>query len=1003
VILEANTAFAVTLGCEVEDLINKKISGFIYPADQSKLLQLLEASFTDNIEEFELRFYAQDGSLRWISWNAQSYANKWFATGRDITQLRKSGSDNLNLESLLIHLLDNSPSGICAFRSIRDTAGQIVDFEWSMLNQALENFTEKKAAELIGTSLSTFADPDNFEILLSLFKPVVEENLPLQQEKAFIGIDGETYWLQLIGNKLDDGLLLICNHISERKRSEIKLQEQRTFYESILNNIPSDVIVVDPQQRYIFLNPMAIKDPEVRTWMIGKNDREYCAFRNRDMEVAYQRERAFNLAVREKQIVHWEDMSLTPNNKPKYHLRRYNPIFDQSGNLQFVIGYGFDITDLKEAEAELQYQKELVQQVIDTNPNLIYLKDNEGNFTLVNKAFSDFLCLPADQLIGRNFLEFENSPEEEALSLEQDYHVLQTGQAVEIKEMHVTHSQNGRKLCFNLLKVPFIQQNKQVQILCIATDITEAKKVERKLTESRDLLTESQQIAHLGSWSLDIKTRQMIASEEAFRIVGIEPKEEAVPFDDILKLFHPEDSFLLSEQVIQAIANQESYNIELRVLLPDGQVRYALSRGRVELDQYKEPCRLVGTLQDITDQKHAEQELIQAKEQAEESVRAKEMFLSMMSHEIRTPLNAVIGMSHLLLQGDPKPEQIENLKILRFAGENLLALINDILDFNKIEAGKINFEAIDFSLADLIRGIRKTFGYQATEKGIQLKACLDATLPEMVVGDSVRLNQIITNLLSNAIKFTSNGSVTLDVILEKETKEEMEISFAVTDTGIGIPKDKLSLIFESFTQAQSDTTRKFGGSGLGLTITKRLVEMQNGRIVVESTEGKGTVFTVYLPFKKSQQVITSDTNQVVRNTNTLQDLGNISLLLVEDNEINQLIASRFLEKWGIKPDYAINGKDAVEKVQQQPYDIVLMDLQMPVMDGFEAARLIRNLGGRFAEMPIIALTANVLLDAQQKVLEVGMNDFVSKPFDPTELYLKIAKYTKSEIFPKVLN
>ncbi|QMU27628.1 PAS domain S-box protein [Adhaeribacter radiodurans] len=998
-LLEVNAAFESIMGYSAHDLIGNSIDEFIHPDDKSHWMDLLEELPYHKAVESETRYFAKDGTIRWLSWNAQAVNGKLFAIARDITKLRRTGSENLNLEHLLIHVLDNSPSGICAFRSIRNKAGEILDFEWTMLNHATENIIGKKANELIGQSVSSLAGPVNTEIVLPLFKQVIEENLPLYQDQVFFDLEGKKHWLQLIANKLEDGLILILNNISERKLGEEKLEQQRTFYESILNNIPSDIAVLDQQQRYMFLNPMAVKDPEVRAWMIGKNDREYCTYRNRDIQIAYQREQAFNQAICEKQIVHWEDVSVKANQKPKYHLRRFNPIFDQTGNLQFVIGYGFDITDRKEMETELHYQKELVQQVIDTNPNLIYLKDNAGKFTLVNRAFANFLGFPADYLIGRTSQEFESTPEEAALSLEQDRQVLETGQTVEINEMHVISSQDGKRSCYHLLKVPFIQKDNQAQVLCIATDITEAKKAEHKLLENRNLLNESQQIAHLGSWSINLKTEEVVWSEEAFRISGFEPREKALSMEEYLTILHPDDVPLLIEKLELAITEHQSYAIELRLILPSGNLRYTCVLGRIEFDEVGQPSRLLGTVQDITDRKQIEQELIKAKEQAEELVRAKEMFLSTMSHEIRTPLNAVIGISHLLLQENPKSEQIENLKILRLSSENLLVLINDILDYSKIEAGKISFEKIDFNLSELIKNIRHSFGYQANEKDLKIRACLDNTLPAVIAGDPVRLNQIISNLLSNAIKFTAQGTITIDVILERETADQIEISFSVTDTGIGIPADKLDLIFESFTQAQSDTTRKFGGTGLGLTITKRLVELQGGRITVESTEAKGSTFTVTLAFtKRLQQVAPPDLYYA---TGTFQNLDHLRLLLVEDNEINQLVATRFLENWGITPDCAINGKIAVEKVQQQPYDIILMDLQMPVMDGFEATQLIRKMGGRNAEVPIIALTANVMPDARQKALQVGMNDFVSKPIDPAELHLKISKHTQSEILSKI--
>jgi CheY-like chemotaxis protein/anti-sigma regulatory factor (Ser/Thr protein kinase) len=296
--------------------------------------------------------------------------------------------------------------------------------------------------------------------------------------------------------------------------------------------------------------------------------------------------------------------------------------------------------------------------------------------------------------------------------------------------------------------------------------------------------------------------------------------------------------------------------------------------------------------------------------------------------------------------------------------------------------------------------VRQSFRYQADEKNLKIKARFDAALPAILVGDPVRLNQVITNLLSNAIKFTSRGGITIDILLEEETKDQVTLSFVVTDTGIGIPEDKLSIIFESFTQAQSDTTRKYGGTGLGLTITKRLVELQNGTISVTSTVGKGSVFTAIIPFKKSQQQV-APLDQHYFN-NTVQNLEHVRLLLVEDNEVNQFIAVQFLEKWGITPDCALNGKEAVEMVRQKTYDVILMDLQMPVMDGFEATQCIRGLGGHNATLPIIALSASAMMDVQDKALQQGMNEYVSKPFNPNELYLKIAKYTVPEFSPVIL-
>ncbi|NMM49519.1 hybrid sensor histidine kinase/response regulator [Marinigracilibium pacificum] len=400
--------------------------------------------------------------------------------------------------------------------------------------------------------------------------------------------------------------------------------------------------------------------------------------------------------------------------------------------------------------------------------------------------------------------------------------------------------------------------------------------------------------------------------------------------------------------------------------------------------------------EEITTWKLQENELKDSKKRAEESSEAKAFFLSTMSHEIRTPLNAVIGMTHLLLDESPKPEQVDSLKTLKFATDNLLVLINDVLDFNKIEAGKISIENIDFSLPSLVSGIRQSLSPKAEEKNISFKVRIDMGIPEIVIGDQVRIGQVLTNLVSNAIKFTDKGSVVLDVGYDREDEEFVHVLFSVEDSGIGIPKEKHKVIFERFEQASTDTTRKFGGTGLGLAITKRLLELMGSEIALESEYGKGSKFSFVLKIKKSSKLILGDgISEVYSKSKGV--LKGVRVLVAEDNPVNLNIAKRFLQKWGLLIDTAINGEEAVEKASINEYDLILMDLQMPVMDGVKAAKRIRaHTNDAINKVPIIALTAHVLDDVREKVEKAKMNDLISKPFHPADLYKKITKYVKSE-------
>lgn len=444
------------------------------------------------------------------------------------------------------------------------------------------------------------------------------------------------------------------------------------------------------------------------------------------------------------------------------------------------------------------------------------------------------------------------------------------------------------------------------------------------------------------------------------------------------------------EQTNEYIIEIDKYqkDIEKKIELRTEELQKEKERTRGLLDHQREyTARLENLKEQLENQNR---ELMDAKEKAEKASVAKANFLSTMSHEIRTPLNAVIGLVNILLDDDPREDQIENLNTLKFSGDNLLGIINDILDFSKIENNKIDLETVEFSLFELLKGLEHSHGYVAREKGIELHVQHEGSIPDIIIGDPTRLSQILNNLLGNALKFTNAGHVKLSVCASEIDEQRAQLTFAVSDTGIGISPDQLESIFDSFSQESTSITRRFGGTGLGLTITRSLTEIMGGRIEVESVKDEGSEFKVIIGFEIPENAI--DKDDIVRRYSS-RSLDGLKVLLVEDNPINVLVARQFLEAWKIETDIAENGAEALSCLKSKDYHLILMDLQMPIMDGYEATRLIRDEDWDKSELPIIALSASAMSETRKHAFEQGFTDFVTKPFTPNELFNKIKKHT----------
>ena len=711
-----------------------------------------------------------------------------------------------------------------------------------------------------------------------------------------------------------------------------------------------------------------------------------------------------------------------------YYEFTFNPIRDKNGEITGIAIHSIETTGRKKIEEALRESEERWQLALKGSRDGVWDWNILTGEDFFSRRWKEMLGHTEDEVPHHvdEFVKRVHPEDMDAVWAEVERY-FKGETPVYQKEFRMLRKDGSYIWVLNRGVAVFDEENRPVRMLGTIVDITPQKLIEQALRQGEARFRAMNDASPLGVFVTDTEGGCIYTNQSYQRITGLTFDE--AQGDGWIKGIHPEDQERVFMKWTEATETQ-NFHFALvyrfvHVLKESGEANIVwVSTRTAPMYDGGKLTGYVGTMEDITSRKHTEIELIEARDRAEAATRTKSEFLSNMSHEIRTPLNAIMGFSDLLLQDTLNKSQMDNVGAIKNASENLLAIINDILDFSRIEAGKVFFESIEFEPRTLVEQMIRLVEKLAARKNLVLHYRLDPRIPLVLVGDPIRFNQVLINLTNNAIKFTDEGRIDLDIRVRGGDLEEQDdapfvslddldpsgraggeidtidesvvtLVVSVSDTGIGIPEEKRSEIFNDFSQARSDIARVYGGSGLGLSICKQLLEKQGGRIKVESVVGRGSVFTFALPFQVSKR---KSLSEKARTFFPEKDLSELRLLLVEDNIDNQLLACRLLKKWNVRVEVAENGREALEKLRVKEFDLVFMDLQMPIMSGIEATRKIRNKnsGVLNSGIPIIALTADAFPETRERVLEAGMDDFVSKPFKQKVLYQSLIRWGGKE-------
>ena len=668
-----------------------------------------------------------------------------------------------------------------------------------------------------------------------------------------------------------------------------------------------------------------------------------------------------------------------PNGNVKYLTQKVKPYVDGTGKVTKLYGITQDITDRKLAEIALEESRQLIASITDAIPDMLYVHDIQesnmiySNMDIVQKLGYDFTDIKDPRsFIATNVVH----PDDVAVYMAR----MEKQPKLADGEMHESEfrltTKAGELLWFRNSEKVFKRDSEGRVKLIIGTtqNITIRKQQEQQINENSQLLSAMLENLPLVAFTIDQDGMLVMSKGEGLRAAGIYDNEHVGK--NIFEIYPA-----TADKIREALAGR-AFRFE-----SDG----ALYGKDWYYDNYifKDPSGnggLIGISWEISDNKKIEKALREEKKKVEEIADIKQQFVSAMSHEIRTPMNGVIGMTNLLVETSLNEEQREYVNLIRESADNLLVIINDILDFSKLSAGMMTIQQVEFDLSDLVSNTVKLLKHKAHTKGLKFSVSKDTQIPSAVIGDPIRLRQVLLNLLGNALKFTERGEIALSADVLNWDQGKVTVKFEVRDTGIGIAEDKMQTIFDNFIQVVDNNSQHTAGTGLGLSIARQLVEAQNGTISVNSRPGLGSTFSFVLTFdyvgeSKLQAKVAEPVNSSL--------LNGLRILLVEDNPINQKVAKLTLEKMGAQVVVADNGKLGLDELGKATFNLVIMDIQMPVMNGFEATKHIREMEGAVRDIPIIAMTASAMAGEKDKCIAAGMSDFVSKPFTRDDILAAI--------------